>query len=224
MDKLSFWFISEKNNLEHKQRLNKLRTKFKYAIKSFSFTIPLNVKTSYLNHIKLLKKAASNDLEYVCIVENDIEISETNFKGEYLISLNNILQKKKDWDIISLCSDTIIWDEVYLETEYLQLYKVKNFNPKAYIISKRGYIKILKDYTRERLNCSFYDFFSKRRNKLYDKYSIYIYNPILFYPLEQGENKFNNFIQTLKFQRKNNVLIYFTLLSIIFTFFVLIKR
>jgi GR25 family glycosyltransferase involved in LPS biosynthesis len=225
MDKLSFWFISEKENSEHKERVKAIRKKLiNFKTKSFSFTIPLNVKTSYLNHIKLLKKALANNLDYVCIVESDVEISENFFKRELMLSLNSILQKKKDWDIIGLCTDTIIWDEIYLETEYHQLYKVKNFNSKAYIISKSGYLKILKDYIRERLNSCFSAFFSERKNNLFDKYSIFIYNPILFYPLEKVNSNLSTFVQNLKFRRKNNVLFYFTILSIVFTLFVLIVK
>jgi glycosyl transferase family 25 len=117
---------------------------------------------SSLSHISLLKLAQKNNLDYICICEDDIVISYPEY---ILYSINEII--KKPWDVIIIGGKII--DEFPESELYSRIGECQTMT--GYIVNKNYYEKILNNFT-EGLN----KFFKEKED---EKFAIDMYWKLL---------------------------------------------
>jgi len=170
-----FWVITLDESEERSKYVRDLleTNNFKYSLFKFSrHKIPW--KGCLNSHIFLYREALNNNLDYVIVVEDNICISPKYDISKYY-QLENIVKNKKDWDVI-IFGGFIMPLSICTPTEYKQLFKTKDKygnGTSAYIISKKGYIKALKDYDEQKINIPI-DVYLATLDQ-------YIYNPFLFH-------------------------------------------
>jgi GR25 family glycosyltransferase involved in LPS biosynthesis len=166
------WVITLNNTKDRTNYTTELLVKHSFKYRLFEFSkhkIPW--KGCLNSHIFLYREALKNDLDYVIVVEDNICISPKYNINDYE-QLNRIIDKKK-WDIIILGGFITPLSEC-VPTEYSKLFKSENVHgTSAYIISKKGYKKALKDYDLKNLNKPI-DIYLSSLNQ-------YIYNPLIFH-------------------------------------------
>jgi GR25 family glycosyltransferase involved in LPS biosynthesis len=125
------------------------------------------------SHIALYKEARKLDLDFITIVEDNICLSP-NFNIDNYVQLDKIIKNKTNWDTICIGGFVAPSSRIIKQTEYNRLYKSNNCHgTSAYIISRKGYNRAIKDFD------------SKKINKPIDVYlsslNQYIYKPLIFY-------------------------------------------
>jgi glycosyl transferase family 25 len=99
----------------------------------------------YLSHIKLWKKLLDSDQDYFLILEDDAcPVYEENIINDINIYLNTVIDADKNWDIIYLGYNK---NFINKDIKINGIYSIKSiiFTTHAYIISKKGALKLLKN-------------------------------------------------------------------------------
>jgi len=170
-----FWVITLYETEERTKYVEDLliNNNFKYKLFKFSrHEIPW--KGCLNSHIFLYREALKKNLDYIIILEDNVTLSHKYDKSKYE-NLFKIANTKKDWDVI-IFGGFIMPLSACHSTEYPELFKtIDNYGngTSAYLISKKGYIKALLDYDKQKINIPIDVYLSKIEQ--------YIYNPILFH-------------------------------------------
>jgi len=144
---------------------------FPYTFHTFEKHPTSGKKGCFLSHIEMYKYARDNNLEYICIAEDNIIETKVNLK-RIKTELIDILQKK--WNIIIL-GGWFVPFTVCKSTSYKYIYNTTSLHgTSCYIIHKKFYSYILKHY--KKYQEYHIDYYLMQEAKL----KAFIVNPFLF--------------------------------------------
>jgi GR25 family glycosyltransferase involved in LPS biosynthesis len=134
-----------------KDRINSTKKAFKrYGLSTTFFHFkkhPTNGKLGcFLSHIKMFKYAYKHNMEYICISEDNLTTISTRLKSIYK-NIETFITTHPNWNML-LIGGWYIPLATVEPTIYHSIYKTNSIHgTSCYIIHKRFYTKILKQYT-----------------------------------------------------------------------------
>lgn len=99
----------------------------------------------YRSHISLLKRLRENNLNRICIFEDDI-IKSDEWSESSLRKCIKFMNENQDWLILFLGCNPSVWFSKIPKTKHSNIYKVRALTTHGYIASKRLLPHLTEDY------------------------------------------------------------------------------